>query len=200
MVSDSAATRARILDAAFQVVRDQGLTNATTKQIARAANLTEGALYKHFPDKFGLLHAALVRHIPGLDELDVIADTGVSTQQALHQIIIRALSYAADLGPIMLQLGADPELQRAFAATLAEEHAGSRDLRRWLTNWIVEQPQGHLLDAEQADTLTHMIYGACISYTLDESHPTTSGFAARLTSAAMTIISNPPAPTPTPRI
>ena len=40
--------RARILDAAHELLLTIGLARATTKEIAKAGRLPEAALYKHF--------------------------------------------------------------------------------------------------------------------------------------------------------
>src|SRR5215472_17537758 len=61
-----AATRARILEAAEQVVRERGLGRATTKEIARAAGCSEAALYKYYKDKSDLVLAMIISRPGGL--------------------------------------------------------------------------------------------------------------------------------------
>jgi haloalkane dehalogenase len=53
------ATRARLVRAGAQVLRDVGLAGATVERIAAAAGLTHGAVYRHFPDRDVLLREAL---------------------------------------------------------------------------------------------------------------------------------------------
>src|SRR5215210_7138434 len=50
-VARGAGTRERILAAAREVMLSKGLVRATTKEIARAADLSEGTLYNHFANK-----------------------------------------------------------------------------------------------------------------------------------------------------
>lgn len=69
--AEDGGTRERIERAALGLFRERGVVAATTREIARRAGLSEGALYRHFPSKdaiaetlFGRLHdrlAALVR-------------------------------------------------------------------------------------------------------------------------------------------
>src|SRR5215475_4785243 len=59
-------TRETILDAADQVMHRLGLANATTKEIAQAAGLSEAALYKHFDDKTELFLCVLRERLPDL--------------------------------------------------------------------------------------------------------------------------------------
>ena len=54
-----AATRERIIDAARAVMLNKGLVRATTKEIARAAGLSEGTLYNHFANKEDLFLCTL---------------------------------------------------------------------------------------------------------------------------------------------
>jgi AcrR family transcriptional regulator len=50
-------TRQRILAAAMRCVAEVGYTQATIREIARAADMTSGSLYHYFPDKSELLRA-----------------------------------------------------------------------------------------------------------------------------------------------
>ncbi len=55
----SAASRERILDAAFEVLRDEGYSGATMAKVAKKAELPVGSVYWHFENKDMLL-AALI--------------------------------------------------------------------------------------------------------------------------------------------
>lgn len=65
-LAEDGSTRDRIERAALELFRERGVTAATTREIARRARLSEGALYRHFPSKeaiaetlFGRLHGRL---------------------------------------------------------------------------------------------------------------------------------------------
>jgi AcrR family transcriptional regulator len=62
--------RDRILEAAEQAIRMNGLSKTTTKQIARIANCSEGSLYNHFQSKEDLCIQVMKRHLQGF--LDVM--------------------------------------------------------------------------------------------------------------------------------
>lgn len=49
--------REEILDAAFEVIRDDGIAAVTFDSVAEAAGLTKGGLVYHFPSKEALLVA-----------------------------------------------------------------------------------------------------------------------------------------------
>jgi AcrR family transcriptional regulator len=60
--------RDRILAAAVSVMRDRGVTNTTTKEIARAAGVAEGSIYNHFANKTELVAASMAEVAGGILE------------------------------------------------------------------------------------------------------------------------------------
>ena len=59
--AEAEATRESILDAAEQMFFEQGVSRTSLEQIARAANVTRGAIYWHFRNKQALFEAMLGR-------------------------------------------------------------------------------------------------------------------------------------------
>jgi AcrR family transcriptional regulator len=57
----AAARRQQILDGAAQVFADKGFARATTKEIAQAADVSEGTIYNYFDSKRGLLMGLMTR-------------------------------------------------------------------------------------------------------------------------------------------
>lgn len=55
--ADSEETRRRIITAAMRCVAEIGYSQATIREIARAADMTSGSLYHYFPNKSELLQA-----------------------------------------------------------------------------------------------------------------------------------------------
>lgn len=61
------AVRDRILDAAEQLVTDDGARNLTLDAVAQAAGVSKGGLLYHFPSKDALLAGMIERHIDQLN-------------------------------------------------------------------------------------------------------------------------------------
>ena len=61
---------ARLLDAAARLFARFGFDKTSVDDIARAAGVSKGAVYLHWPSKFGLFEAVLIRE--GLALLDEI--------------------------------------------------------------------------------------------------------------------------------
>ncbi|MGE3624602.1 MAG: TetR family transcriptional regulator [Bdellovibrionales bacterium] len=69
-------TRNAILDAAEQVFNKQGVAHTSLEEVARAANVTRGAVYWHFKDKIALCEAMLQRvFLPQEDILERLASS-----------------------------------------------------------------------------------------------------------------------------
>ncbi|ELP61996.1 TetR/AcrR family transcriptional regulator [Streptomyces turgidiscabies] len=57
--SDAARNRARLLEAAARLVAEQGAEHVTMREVAEAAGLSKGTLFRRFGDRDGLLLALL---------------------------------------------------------------------------------------------------------------------------------------------
>ncbi|MCK0173224.1 MULTISPECIES: TetR/AcrR family transcriptional regulator [Mycobacteriaceae] len=55
------SVRDRLIDAAEACLRSKGIRATTVSEVAEAAGVSRGWLYRHFPDKAALLGAAIVR-------------------------------------------------------------------------------------------------------------------------------------------
>jgi AcrR family transcriptional regulator len=96
MPYDSAATRARLLDAAYHEFSERGLAGARVDRIAAAASANKQAIYAYFGSKDNLFDAVLD------DRISVLADTVPYTPDDLP-------GYA---GALFDALNATPELLR----------------------------------------------------------------------------------------
>ncbi len=116
-------TRQVLIDAATRVFLERGFARATTKEIAQAAGVAEGTIYRHFDDKYALFHEVfLARAGDTMEELARFpARAGEGTlrgnlerlQQLLESVVDHTTSLAASMW-------ADPEIARRFEAYVRE--------------------------------------------------------------------------------
>jgi AcrR family transcriptional regulator len=87
------ATRRRILDGALKLFSQKGYLGATTKEIAREANISEMTLFRHFPTKEVLFESVLSTHsfLPALKEI-LPAIKGKPPEEALALIARKYLA------------------------------------------------------------------------------------------------------------
>jgi len=125
----SLATRARLLDAAIETLVAQGYAALTTTEICRQARLSQGALFKHFQSKAGLVGAMAERLFSALIE-DFRAGFGEAGPQgdrfgaALAQLA-RSFGEPRLLAALELYTAArtDAVLRAQLAPVLARHHA-----------------------------------------------------------------------------
>jgi AcrR family transcriptional regulator len=117
-------TRARLIEATLAVVAETGYAHASTRAIAAAAGVSEGTIYRHFPDKASLFFAAALEpSVAVLDELTGLPE--LAGQRTVEENLVGALVRLAELQerviPLEIAVLSDPELaaQRRAAAQAA---------------------------------------------------------------------------------
>ncbi|WP_329095250.1 TetR/AcrR family transcriptional regulator [Actinomadura citrea] len=105
--------RDRILASAVTVIRTRGIVAATTKEIARAAGVSEGSLYNHFANKTALFAAALAE-VTGTARTamtGLLGSVGQSTvEDNLTRLATEMVRFYGELLPMTGPVLADPEL------------------------------------------------------------------------------------------
>jgi AcrR family transcriptional regulator len=161
-------TRARILDAAANIMRQHGLAAATTREIARAAELTEAALYKYFPSKADLFLAVLTERLSGLPETvkELCTHVGRSDVTAtLTNLATSALIFYADVLPIAASFFSEPKLLARNRALLQQRQLGPHLANRALAAYLRdEQALGRVPASIDPDTAAAMVLGACFQH------------------------------------
>lgn len=124
------AARGRILDAAEQLVADQGASSLTLDAVAQAAGVSKGGLLYHYPNKDALLAAMIERHCDDLDERCARELEGLPADQPSSRLkasILGVLTPRAgreDVGSALLAAAANkPALLDGARARYAEHVA-----------------------------------------------------------------------------
>ena len=99
--------REHLVDTAAALVAERGTTNVTTREIARAAGVSDGVLYNYFGNKTELVVAALVRRFETVVQAagadlpaagtGTVEDNLVRYAEALHELIHGSLPMIAGL-------------------------------------------------------------------------------------------------------
>ncbi len=143
----SAATRARILDAAADVFGEFGYAAGTTNRIAERAGLSIGSLYQYFPDKDALLYALGERHVlAAVDALGEVFGRLRAGRPGLEETVRTLLCAVADLHR------ADPVTHRLLYDQAPRPPEAAAQLRR-LQEAVAAEVEHHLrrLDAGGPD-------------------------------------------------
>ncbi|NYI05738.1 TetR/AcrR family transcriptional regulator [Allostreptomyces psammosilenae] len=155
------STRERILDAAAEILRTRGVVQATTKEIARAAEVSEPTLYKYFGDKERLLLAVLEERLPGLSRVPLRPGEG-DVEQNLAQLAHAVLDFYQRSIPMLGALLADPQRMAAHRVAMGRHGAGPDRPVTALAGYLrAEQAIGRLGADADPDAAASLLIGAC---------------------------------------
>ena len=143
----SVATRARLLDAAIESLVEHGYGGLTTTEVCRRASVSQGALFKHFSSKAGLVGAMAERLFAALIEdfraAFAAAAPGGDLASALRQLA-RTFAEPRLLAALELYTAArtDGVLRAQLAPVLARHHANlRREARELFPRAAAENPE-----------------------------------------------------------
>lgn len=160
--------RQQILDAALDVIRERGITRATTREIARAAGCSEGSLYNHFDDKSQLVTCVLAECLPSfLPMLEAIPDrAGTGTVAGtLSELMHSAIAFYRELVPMVATTLADPELCRRHRAAVVEHGRGPHLAIEAVAGYLRrEQHLGRLRPGTDPTAVAAVLVGACFHH------------------------------------
>lgn len=177
-------TRERIVDATKQVIQERGLARVTTKEIARAAGVAEGTLFKYFERKEDLLLAAVQENPPPFlgDQLHTAvrenlppflavthpeqAGTGTVGEQ-LEAIMQAAMAYYAQLIPQTIAICADAALLARHREWMQARQAGPRRVFELVAAYIAAEQRLGRLDAQRDPmSVAALLLGPAYQYAL----------------------------------
>jgi AcrR family transcriptional regulator len=96
-------TRDRIENAAIRLFVEKGVTETSVRDIARAVDISEGALYRHFVSKNELVWAAFERHyVEFASRLEALAKHETTSHGKLGAMI-RGFCHAHDENPTLFR-------------------------------------------------------------------------------------------------
>ncbi|NEE03166.1 TetR/AcrR family transcriptional regulator [Phytoactinopolyspora halotolerans] len=158
-------TRDRILDAAAQIMRGDGIARATTKEIASRAGFSEATLYKHFPDKVAIFTAVLNERLPDLGSVLQGLPERVgkgSVEENLRDVAAAALRFYEQGFPMAMGLFSERRLLAAYRDGLQRHGAGPRHVNLALRTYLESERQhGRVRPDVDVDAAAALLLGAC---------------------------------------
>jgi AcrR family transcriptional regulator len=168
------ATRGRLIDAARSLLAEEGMRGTTTAAVAARAQVSQGALFKHFPTKLELLAASteavlrsLVDAFPaGLParppkELDARLRVGVA---ALWRVF--RLPAMQGVFEVYLAARTDPELGRALSPLLTAHRENILAEARALLPELASEPAL----ASAVDAVVYAMQGVALGVFSSDEH------------------------------
>jgi AcrR family transcriptional regulator len=167
-------TKERLLDAAAALLHKKGLSHLSTREVASAAGVAEGAMYHHFEDKSALLLAVIEREGPTYFEELRMLPTRVGTRTVKQNLIeVGHAFYAFQRGviPITCSLFADVPLLERHRKTLRQRSGGPAATRQLIATYVAaEQRIGRIPPKLKPDALATLLMGGCFQLAFAERY------------------------------
>lgn len=159
--------RDEIVQAAERVIRDLGLARCTTREIAEAAQCSEGTIYRHFRSKEDLFLAVLAERLPGLlpflRTLPESVDGGEpEVRDTLQRVAEEALAFYRESMPMLFSVFAEPKLLGRHREYMQTHNVGPHRAAELLTDYLrAAQRAGVVSPAADPVAGAQLLLGAC---------------------------------------
>jgi AcrR family transcriptional regulator len=166
-VGDDPATalREHLIDTAERLLAERQVSTITTRDIARAAGLSDGVLYNYFADKNELLVAAMTRRYAGvLSRFDAgLPEPGSATvEQNLIMYARAALDVIAQTLPIAAGVFSEPVLLRRFIDEIHRQPYGPQRMRQPIADYLEGEKRLGRVGEIDAEAVLSLIIGPAI--------------------------------------
>ena len=146
--------RARILEAATEIVREHGAGALRTSQVAAAAQVSEGIIFNHFRNKRGLLLEVAARH--GHAVATAMFEGLLPGQRPDVERMVRAsFQHACDHGKLEQMLVMTDDLDTANQSI----HAAKRVVVAALTQAFIQWQAAGFIETEHPDIAASLMFG-----------------------------------------
>jgi AcrR family transcriptional regulator len=158
-------TRERIVEAAGRVMRSKGLAHATTKEIAREAGYSEGAIYKHFESKEELFIRVLAERLPPF--VDVLGELPrragrEAVEGVLEEVAGAALAFYGESFPMSVSVFSELGLLARHREEMKRRGAGPQKANEALAAYLeAERDLGRVRGDADPEAAAAMLLGAC---------------------------------------
>jgi AcrR family transcriptional regulator len=150
--------REAIVDAALAVLREQGIANLTSREVAARAGVSDASVYYHFGDRAGLLQAVFAQ---GMKPLLFMKGVDVETLEpaAVIKAALASLElFFDDVLPVLNAAQADPELRSALATFVNANDLGPHKGVKLLGSYLrAQQKAGRVRADADADAIALLI-------------------------------------------
>jgi AcrR family transcriptional regulator len=161
--------RERIIDAAFEVIREHGMARARTSAIAEAAGCAEGSIYRYFSGKPQLMEEVVRSRLPDVAAvLDALPGrAGTATVRAnLLGLSRSVLGLYAEIVPLAAGVLADADLRAEQQRLFGGAELGTREAAALAAYLRAEQDRGRVRAAADPEAAACLLIRSCLGASL----------------------------------
>jgi|SRR5450432_54429 AcrR family transcriptional regulator len=159
------ALRRHLVNVTRRLLAAHGLGGLTTREIARAADVSDGVLYNHFADKDELILEALRLELANLGDQfrKAMPAPGTATVEAnLVAIAMACTAFQAGALPLAGALLGRAELLARFLELIHAGDSGPQHIITAIAGYLdAEMRAGRAADDADSTTVAIMLFGAC---------------------------------------
>ena len=156
--------REAILAATVDLLRERGAAKFTTREVAKRAGVSEGSIFYHFNDRFGLLIAVITE---GLSVLKVFPDPSETDMPGMLEGYSLTIEQLVTNGlVVLLAAQSDPELRTALAAFVTENRIGPRRGIETVAAYLAEGQKAGVVRADVDPTAVAFMLVGSVFYTV----------------------------------
>lgn len=160
--------RDRIIEAAELVIRSNGLSRTTTKEIARIAGCSEGSLYNHFQSKEDLFIQVMKRQVGEfiIAVLKLPNQIGIRTvSENLKGVTFAALEYYHTSIIMTASMFTEPEFLTRHRQGFVEHNEGPHRANEVMTAYLEGEKKLGRVNADiNPRSAADMLLGACFQH------------------------------------
>jgi AcrR family transcriptional regulator len=160
----------KLIAATERLLCSQGLGCVTTRDIARAAKVAEGALYHHFGDKAELILSVVLHQLGDFPDVlqSLPLQIGQNTvQKNLERVLKSAFAFHYRIAPLVCSLFADQELLARVRNKMNERSMGPARSTSVISAYLrAEQQLGRVLPAAAPETVAGLMLAASFNTAL----------------------------------
>ena len=160
------ALRDHLIDTAERLLAERPVTGITTRELARAAEVSDGVLYNYFADKNELLLAALVRRYGRMlsEFLSELPEPGQGTVAAnLTRFATRALDLIGQALPAATGLLHEPALLHGFMAAIHTHPFGPHQVQGPIIEYVRAEQRLGRIGPVIPETVFALLFGATMT-------------------------------------
>ena len=157
------ALREHLVATAERLLEERQITEITTRDIAREAEVSDGVLYNYFASKNDLLVTALVRRFARDVQrfLDSLPEPGTATVAENLDVFARAMfDLNASALPIAAGLIADPPLLHKFLFEIHQPPLQAQLYRQHIVTYLAEEQRLGRISDVNVEAATTLLSGA----------------------------------------
>ena len=154
----------KLIAATERLLSSQGLGCVTTRDIARAAKVAEGALYHHFGDKAELILSVVLHQLGDFPDVlqSLPLQVGQNTvEKNLARVLESAFAFHFRIAPLVCSLFADQALLARVRNMMNERSMGPGRSTSVISAYLrAEQQLGRVANAAEPETVAGLMLAA----------------------------------------